>query len=76
MQRRKAQFADILPVEVTGETVVGRLCTRYPAQCGQAYPVIQSVRRAVIAHRIGYGTVTLAAQLPEQRHHTRRIIHR
>ena len=76
MQRRKAQFADILPVEVTGETVVGRLRTRYPAQCGQAHPVIQSVRRAVIAHRIGYGTVTLEVQLPEQRHHTRRVIHR
>ena len=76
MQRRKAQFADILQIEVTGEIVIGCFGPGDFAQRRQAHAVVQAVSRTVVAHGIGHGAVTFAAQPGEQRHHTRREIHR
>ena len=45
MQRRKAQFADLLQIKITGEIVVGSLGAREFAQRRQAHAVVETVRR-------------------------------
>ena len=76
VERREAQFAHLLEVEVAGESVVATLGPRQRAERRKAHAVVQSAGAAVETHRIGHGAVTLAAKGPEQRRHAGGMVHR
>ena len=74
MQRRKAQFADILPVKESRERMIRPYPTGDRADRRDTDAVVEAVAALAALHRLGHRAVHLAAQLAEQRRHACRMV--